>query len=917
MAAHKGFSSASSVLGRALKHPIRTALLIFFFVITILWTHEWVHRKYEALDTVWLGGGRTGLIMIDTPQLYTRERLVNDRFREAAWLEQRLENTDDLLKERRFGQADLLQARLLELKMAVGGDAASETGSSPAPDSDRLTDPDDLHPTPHDELEDVLRYRETLRAQLMDTQLDDRHDIAGNTIYRLNFHAVIVPERGAQRPAAISVTLTETDSRSGEAVPYVDLWYDWRDELQRQVSGLVEDKTLSIIKGARLTPSEHSALIKFIDDALEEKGITDFGFEVYAPVIEDRKKEFLKHVFSLERDGIWTSSVDDILLKYGSSCSRTREIERQGLEHQPESQSTQSPVQSWHETVLDPVDVEGIIGKDTRRYSTGNVKCLVFNAVAELDVKMDAATILDVLPEDSTAEGCNTHVNMVVYVLTDRADAECRDLEAIRSQWKYLDEHEKRQALISRFMAKNLLKTRTAGTRSAEAVEQLELGFFFDFDVEHCGLELCYPVVRAPEKVEANGWCPDSEESASDQHRAERGKTPAGRVEWLAECLKKALSSVPVATYSVMPGKEVQRLQLLDKQALVMEAEDREGGLLLWRGHEIAETAGLEREPVILGIGDWGSRTDGASSDASATQPGDPTGAGSKKTQTGMSGGAEGSKTKPPETKFAWVVLPRGEVSGAHRAEQRPDHVTMNAVVSVPSWWKNVHLNVVTCWLDSTNLVEKFDPDKLCNGSNVDRQFEVALPGNASEVMTKLRFEVLTFPYLLGPQRQPQNVLEVGREGSLIILGGRLWRSPKVLMGNQIADRIEVLPDMKGIVAHFNCVRPYPGTPGAPKLDEILSKGSGADKADSSQTNLAASGSESPASSNETPHSDSAETQKSASDSEPPPSRNETAVVWTSEGRTGNLGIELRPYSKRVGELTDDPCWLHEDEDNG
>jgi hypothetical protein len=37
--------------------------------------------------------------------------------------------------------------------------------------------------------------------------------------------------------------------------------------------------------------------------------------------------------------------------------------------------------------------------------------------------------------------------------------------------------------------------------------------------------------------------------------------------------------------------------------------------------------------------------------------------------------------------------------------------------------------------------------------------------------------------------------------------GDRLWRSTEVTLGSQQADRIVVLPNMEGIVAHFDCVR--------------------------------------------------------------------------------------------------------------
>ena len=39
----------------------------------------------------------------------------------------------------------------------------------------------------------MLAYREEVRSEIMETRLDDRHDILGNTLFRLKFDATILP----------------------------------------------------------------------------------------------------------------------------------------------------------------------------------------------------------------------------------------------------------------------------------------------------------------------------------------------------------------------------------------------------------------------------------------------------------------------------------------------------------------------------------------------------------------------------------------------------------------------------------------------------------------------------------------------------------------------------------------------------
>ncbi len=67
--------------------------------------------------------------------------------------------------------------------------------------------------------------------------------------------------------------------------------------------------------------------------------------------------------------------------------------------------------------------------------------------------------------------------------------------------------------------------------------------------------------------------------------------------------------------------------------------------------------------------------------------------------------------------------------------------------------------------------------------------------------------EVLTTPYMRDWEKIP--VVYAGDNGEpthLLITGERLWRNTVVTLGGQKADRIEILPDMVGIVATFRCI---------------------------------------------------------------------------------------------------------------
>jgi hypothetical protein len=53
----------------------------------------------------------------------------------------------------------------------------------------------------------------------------------------------------------------------------------------------------------------------------------------------------------------------------------------------------------------------------------------------------------------------------------------------------------------------------------------------------------------------------------------------------------------------------------------------------------------------------------------------------------------------------------------------------------------------------------------------------------------------------------PSQTLEACAPGSILIPGFRLWRSSVVTIGAQRADRIAVLPNMRGIIADFKEVQ--------------------------------------------------------------------------------------------------------------
>lgn len=199
-----------------------------------------------------------GSIFVHGPQVYTRERLVNDRYQEDSWLNGMLERST----RERFGYT-ASRASTSSSTRSVGLNAtAGLPGAppSPAPSQPPLqTQPKTVNPPadglaaiefseqPTFRLQATRAYREQIRTMLIENQLDDRHDLHGNTLYRLRFDATILPNEGSQAAAQIEIlidppalnSLPEAIQKGAPSLKQFNEWIDaWRDLYFRWGSNL-------------------------------------------------------------------------------------------------------------------------------------------------------------------------------------------------------------------------------------------------------------------------------------------------------------------------------------------------------------------------------------------------------------------------------------------------------------------------------------------------------------------------------------------------------------------------------------------------------------------------------------------------------------------------------------------------------
>jgi hypothetical protein len=725
------------------------AIAIFSVVLATLVVHFY---KAPLLD--FFNHAEDGKIIVNSPTVYTRQRLVNDRLDQARWLRTQLEITESANIDK-FKMIDQMRENNAFTKIDAGG-----AGTSQNSDKNTSSSPS-IEATTTAIFRAKNAYREEVRSELTQTELDDRHDIRGNTIFRLTFDASIIAGTRRDSIAAVAVQLSHHPEIADESIKkiynddYESLYSDWVRYVQETIRKSLGTLPASIMS-RNPVPQLRTVFSEFLLRRICQFADKNPNLEMLPVPCDDKKRaiatalliefaamrkqaviDYKRRTFLSLLDGFKAAQYIPDKYNYeagyysaAAKCAaenRTRialwEIGAPPKNGQANTDLIPCP---FYETVQDGL-VSGILLYE-RLYAYAN------DSVA------------------ATGKGPQPIEDVARSVSCDQGDCDVQP--------------DRLKCFSADFIKSNLNSFHNAQARPEQRIEYYLQLKIVGREVDGCNLA----VLQRTEK---------------NTDGDEKGQYIA-----LSQ-LKKSLNyDTDAFAYSVTPKNLTENIstaaETRDAFELLFHTQVDRSEIAKFLRDRSAKNRSVVTHPIVVGFG----------SPSRLVDPG-----------SHVSDRAVGVR----DIDFGWIIAAHS--LNDRDLEQIDGQYPLTAFISVPSWWQTVVATIKTCWLSRADF-RKAQPgqsaSKLCAddfGADAP-SITVRLPAAIPEVSRKLGFEVIQQPSLYKPEPKE---LVVGQRGALLLQGQRLWRSTEVTAGAQRADKITVLPNMEGIIAEFTCVRPPAG----------------------------------------------------------------------------------------------------------
>ncbi len=755
-------------------------------------------------------------ISVGTPTVHTRERLLNDRFEQVAWLDEELRGTRP---EKSKKPEATPSAPAPAPAPAAAKEAAEQRMQITSESLEQLRYGAD---DPRKDFEMVNGYRDVLRAARARAMLDDRHDMDDNTLDLFSFDTTVMPRNGMHGSAAIEVLLTPDASELDPGLPgyklarelfdqqadkdLFDTYVGWLDKVRNVQQSSLETLTytLDTLEASQYRSSDYEQLLRRNacgellrrarpDTSIVERqraclstltGTTpwDWWERSPKPMIADTDARDAMRLLDKTLTSVTSKVLTRIAGDFLEQVEHARKLflakNRQALSD-PTAQFNETLVAYGKSSLRGAEDLaSGCIGTSTdtaasgvsvvpfwivdalKREFPGDAQDLVFTCkIVPKNMPLRVFwALLDKLgpnaPETAPQNGSSQARDWSVPVVGGITFSS-RDLERVQT---------------SCVAASILEETAVRPTADQPRNHGASLKTFFDIRVDRlptgCSLSVQPKVFSLRLPADLSG-----DELADANTQLNQQTDLLHQLKKLLEGPGYGNGSVekPITAaygYSLSPRLR-QNVEIRRDTRDVASARFEQGGGSFKRSRGL-DYRGVEPEVV------------------------------------GFMRSSKSERT-PRAARFGWLLTPRPGKEDTYSVPL--EQAELSAVVALPSWWRSALMQTCTRFLAQADTGDVVT-DEFWDRSAKCRVEMIRLPGTSADVSRHLGMDVLTTPYMNSWKKPP--VLFAGKTAEstqLVITGERLWRNTVVTLGGQKADRIEVLPDMTGIAATFTCIR--------------------------------------------------------------------------------------------------------------
>lgn len=780
----------------------------------------------------WMKADTGGLILVDSPEVYSRERLVNDRFKQFAWLDGQLKT----MHEQPFGNqvvADMRDVYRAQAKVAMGAPPQEKPSGSTEDNQQDQVDQARSKATssPVEEFRDKLVYREEIRSEIMETLLDDRHDIKGNTLYRLKFDTSIIPHRDTNSWAIVLVELSRSCHNPEDQSPkdmcrqtgLAEIYEEWIRETERSLLEQLSNRVKNF-RQKNATAEDLLDFYRFLDLAVTKWGGQNDANSSKVSEISESLSKIVFHTLSPPG-------------REPSSYFFPRQKPQDGTGQKPQGGTKPKPqdgtgqkAQDGTKPKIDPYDDSAydkirpavhkyIVAKFLQAKKHGDDTGSIWQADLLASVHFEQN-------RKNRFQKWLGYVRQACTAYEKKRGKEHAHPQSGKGQPDGTVQVNKNRCGEATFW-KHLLyspdePSQTEPPKLAKRAADREVELFGEavadyllykfgsihklrdlarFSLVGCEIGLCRISVRKCDSRGLRIEITRSDEECNNESHS--GNNRARRTVSVPDKFMRRLQPEEIFSYAITPKESAQRISELASSQRVTQlllainmaskvvANPLQADVatdFIQQSQQLIHQ--IKRQPLIVGFGR----------------------------------AADGSKKI--STEFGWLVGPKfallkgdGQTNMDIDFRHVPIQNALSAVISVPSWWKATKLKVSTCWV-SPNDAGLFPIGETGNRPICPRntkrfyknrkpiQYEVRLPGSAIEISRKLGYQIGRTPYIDSNAPDSLGSFYVGQKNApLLIPGGQLWRSTVVTMGAQEANRIVVLPNMRGIVAIFDEIK--------------------------------------------------------------------------------------------------------------